>query len=191
MPNSDLQFTVAVSQKLIPLVLMTKLNSGLPKMTKEKLTDAEQRVATALAAHALPANVIILEQLATTAQMAAEALDVTVGQIVKSLCFKGADSGAAYLILVSGDNRVHEKRLGRQLGEKLIRADADFVKQYTGFSIGGVSPFGHATTMRMVFDEHLLTFDTIWAAAGNPRSVFEIKPEDLLRTTGAQRLIVT
>jgi len=160
-------------------------------MTDSRLTPAEQRVADALAEHNLPGRVTVLEQLATTAQMAAEALGVEVGQIVKSLCFKGAENGTPYLLLVSGANRVHEKRTGRILGEKLERADADFVKQVTGFSIGGVSPFGHAEQMTIGFDEDLLTFPTVWAAAGNPRSVFEITPEDLLRTTGATKLNVT
>ncbi len=156
-----------------------------------ELTTLEQRVADALKSHGLPAKVIVLENLATTATMAAEALGVEVGQIVKSLCFQGADSGTPYMILVSGANRVHEKRVGRQLGEKLERPDADFVKRVTGFSIGGVSPYAHAEDMAMVFDEDLLNFDTVWAAAGNPRSVFEIAPADLLRTTGATKLVVT
>lgn len=160
-------------------------------MTDISLTPAEKRVADALIMHNLPASVIVLDQLATTAQMAAEALNVEVGQIVKSLCFKGAESGKAYLLLVSGANRVHEKRTGRQLGEKLQRADADFVKQTTGFSIGGVSPFGHPAPLQIAFDEDLLNFQTVWAAAGNPRSVFEIAPTDLLRTTGATKLVVT
>lgn len=159
-------------------------------MKNQELTTAEQRVAAALAQHELASKVTILSELATTAQMAADALSVSVGQIVKSLCFMGADSRTAYLLLVSGANRVHEKRVGRLLGEKLMRADADFVKQSTGFSIGGVSPFGHPTPMKVGFDEHLLTFETVWAAAGNPRSVFEISPSDLLRTTGAQKLDV-
>lgn len=160
-------------------------------MTKTTFTAAEQRVADTLATHALPDKIIILEQLATTAQMAADALSVEVGQIVKSLCFAGKESGKPYLLLVSGANRVHERRLGRLLGEKLVRADADFVKQATGFSIGGVSPFAHPAPLNIVFDEDLLNFDTVWAAAGNPRSVFQITPADLLRTTGAKKLTVT
>ncbi|RYE79588.1 MAG: YbaK/EbsC family protein [Hyphomicrobiales bacterium] len=156
-----------------------------------ELTAAEQRVADALAGHALPAEVIILDALATTAQMAAEALSIEVGRIVKSLLFAGADTGTPYLILVSGDNRVHEKRVGRLIGEKLERSDADFVKQHTGFSIGGVSPYGHPAPLRTFLDQHLFDFETVWAAAGNPRSVFEIKPADLERTTGATRIDVT
>lgn len=156
-----------------------------------ELTAAEQRVADALAVHRLPGRVIVLEQLATTAQMAADALGVEVGRIVKSLVFRGADSGKAYLLLVSGANRVHEKRTGRLIGERLERSDADFVKLHTGFSIGGVSPFGHPAPLATFVDEGLFAFETVWAAAGNPRSVFEIAADDLMRATGAQRIVVT
>jgi len=160
-------------------------------MDNPALTPAEQRVADALAAHGLPARVIVLEQLATTAAMAAEALGIEVGRIVKSLLFKGADSGRPYMLLVSGANRVHEKRVGRLLGEALERCDADFVKAVTGFSIGGVSPFGHPAPLTIAMDQALLSFGTVWAAAGNPRSVFEIAPSDLARTTGATVIDVT
>lgn len=156
-----------------------------------ELTAAEQRVADALAAHGLPGRVTVLAQLATTAQMAADALGVEVGRIVKSLVFRGAETGAPYLLLVSGANRVHEKRTGRQIGEGLERSDADFVKLHTGFSIGGVSPYGHPAPLATYIDDGLFAFGTVWAAAGNPRSVFEISAPDLLRTTGAQRIVVT
>lgn len=156
-----------------------------------ELTPAEQRVAKALADHGLPAKVVVLDSLATTAQMAAEALGIEVGRIVKSLLFKGSESGKPYMLLVSGANRVHERRVGRLLGEKIERSDADFVKEHTGFSIGGVSPFGHPAPLTIALDETFFGYDTIWAAAGNPRSVFEITPADLERTTGAQRLVVT
>lgn len=159
-------------------------------MSEPAFTPAEQRVAETLKAHALPGRIIVLDQLATTAQMAAEALGVAVGQIVKSLIFKGAESGAPYMLLVSGANRVHEKRTGRLIGEKLERADADFVKQTTGFSIGGVSPFGHPQKLAIFLDEDLHLYPEIWAAAGNPRSVFPIVPADLERTTGAKRICV-
>lgn len=169
-----------------------KFNSNYTEiMTQSKFTPAEQRVADALANHGLPTKIVVLEQLATTAQMAADVLGVEVGQIVKSLCFQSAESGKPHLILVSGANRVHERRVGRHLDDKLKRADADFVKQTTGFSIGGVSPFGHPTPLTITFDQDLLNFETVWAAAGNPRSVFEITPQDLLRTTGALKLVVT
>jgi prolyl-tRNA editing enzyme YbaK/EbsC (Cys-tRNA(Pro) deacylase) len=155
------------------------------------LTPAELRVAAALAEHGLPGRVTVLDSLATTAQMAAEALEVEVGRIVKSLVFRGADSGTPYLLLVSGANRVHERRVGRLLGEKLERSDADFVRLHTGFPIGGVSPFGHPVPLLTYLDEALLDYETVWAAAGNPRSVFEIAAMDLERTTGATRIPVT
>ena len=156
-----------------------------------QLKPAEQRVAAALASHGLGARVIVLEHLATTAQMAAAALGVDVGRIVKSLLFVGAESGTPYLLLVSGANRVHEKRVGRLIGERLERSDADFVKQHTGFSIGGVSPFGHPAPLATYLDAALFGFDTVWAAAGDPRAVFEITAADLERTTGATRIDVT
>jgi prolyl-tRNA editing enzyme YbaK/EbsC (Cys-tRNA(Pro) deacylase) len=156
-----------------------------------ELNPSEQRVADALAAHGLPGRVIVLDQLATTAQMAADALGVEVGRIVKSLLFRGAQSGKPYLLLVSGANRVHEKRAGRLIGEPLERPDADFVKVHTGFSIGGVSPYGHPKKLDTFIDQRLHDFATVWAAAGNPRSVFEITAPDLERTTGAIRMDVT
>jgi prolyl-tRNA editing enzyme YbaK/EbsC (Cys-tRNA(Pro) deacylase) len=157
----------------------------------DALTPAEQRVADALAMHRLPGRVIVLEQLATTAQMAAEALGIEVGRIVKSLMFRGATSGRPYLLLVSGANRVHEKRAGRVIGEALERSDADFVKEQTGFSIGGVSPYGHPAPIATWIDEDLFQYETVWAAAGNPRSVFEITARDLERTTGGRVIKVT
>jgi prolyl-tRNA editing enzyme YbaK/EbsC (Cys-tRNA(Pro) deacylase) len=156
-----------------------------------QLTPAEQRVAAALRDHGLPGRIVVLEQLATTAEMAAAAIGVEVGRIVKSLVFKGADTGKPYLLLVSGANRVHEKRVGRQLGERLERSDADFVKLHTGFSIGGVSPFGHPEKLVTVIDDSFFGYDTVWAAAGHPRSVFEIAPADLERMTDAICLVVT
>jgi prolyl-tRNA editing enzyme YbaK/EbsC (Cys-tRNA(Pro) deacylase) len=156
-----------------------------------QLKPAEQRVADALANHALPAKVVVLEQLATTAQMAADALRVEVGRIVKSLMFKGKDSGRPYLLLVSGRNRVHEKHAGQRIGEALERPDADFVKLHTGFSIGGVSPYGHPAPLVTYLDDALHGYATVWAAAGDPRSVFEITAADLERTTGATRIDVT
>lgn len=160
-------------------------------MTETELTPAEQRVAAALETHGLPAKVIVLEDMATTAQMAADAIGVAVGQIVKSLIFASAETETPFLLLVSGTNRVHEKRFGRLIGEKLSRPGADFVKTVTGFSIGGVSPFGHPGALATFIDEDLFAYQTVWAAAGHPRSVFEIDPNDLARTTGAQTIKVT
>lgn len=156
-----------------------------------ELRQSEMRVAAAIAQHRLPGTVTILNQLATTAPMAADALGIEVGRIVKSLVFVGAQSGEPIMVLVSGANRVHERRAGRQIGDKLLRADADLVRDTTGFAIGGVSPFGHLKPIPIYIDEDLFAFDTVWAAAGNARSVFEITPADLERTTSAKRITVT
>lgn len=155
------------------------------------LRQSELRVAAELARHELAGTVTVLDQLATTAQMAAEALGVEVGRIVKSLVFVGGESGEAIMLLVSGANRVNERRAGRAIGQKLGRADADLVREVTGFAIGGVSPFGHLRPMPIYLDQDLLAFDTVWAAAGNARSVFEITPSDLARATGAVTISVT
>ncbi len=106
-------------------------------------------------------------------------------QIVKSLVFRGAETNKAYLLLVSGANRVHERRVGRQLGEKLGRADADFVRTHTGFAIGGVSPLGAVGDVNIYIDQSLLDLGNIWAAAGHPRSVFPTTADELISITGA------
>ncbi len=143
------------------------------------------RVHAALVAAGSSAEVIVTPTTARTAEEAAEACGVTVGQIVKSLVFRGADSGDGYLVLVSGANRVNEKRLGRTLGEKLLRADADFVRKATGYAIGGVPPLGHATALRVVMDEDLARHAELWAAGGTPNAVFRTDPGELARITGA------
>ena len=126
-----------------------------------------------------------------TAEQAAAACGCAVAQIVKSMIFRGVDSGAAHLVLTSGSNRVHEKRLGSRLGERLERADAAFVRAVTGYAIGGVPPLGHAEAAHVVIDQDLLAHDVIWAAAGTPRCVFSTTPAELVAMTGGQVLDVT
>lgn len=155
------------------------------------LSAAEQRVDHVLKTHGSTAQIVQLDELAHTAQQAADALGVDVAQIVKSLIFKGAESDKAYLILVSGANRVHEKRVGRQIGEKLARADADFVKLRTGFTIGGVSPIGATGEIKVFIDQTLFELDAIWAAAGHPRSVFPTSADELTKLTNAISICVT
>jgi Cys-tRNA(Pro) deacylase len=118
-----------------------------------------------------------------TAEDAARAIGVEVGQIVKSLVF--LVDGAPVVALVSGSNRLDERRLAAALGGATVaRADADAVREATGFPIGGVPPFGHATDLRTVIDEDLLRYDEVWAAAGTPRDSFAVTPGDLARVTG-------
>jgi len=121
-----------------------------------------------------------------TAQEAAERAACELGQIVKSLIFKGKDSDKPILVLTSGANRVDEKRISEYASEAIHRADADFVRIVTGFAIGGVPPIGHAQKMETYLDEDFLQYETIWAAAGTPNAIFELKTEDLQKMTGGK-----
>jgi Cys-tRNA(Pro) deacylase len=119
-----------------------------------------------------------------TADEAAAAVGVEVGQIVKSLVW--AVDGEPVLALVAGDRRLDTERLAAALGVDAVdRADADAVRAATGFAIGGVPPFGHTTRLRTVMDASLRRFDEVWAAAGTPRDVFAIAPDELARRSGA------
>jgi prolyl-tRNA editing enzyme YbaK/EbsC (Cys-tRNA(Pro) deacylase) len=115
-----------------------------------------------------------------TAADAAAAVGCTVGQIAKSIIFRAAGSNRAVLAITSGTNRVDEKKVRALLGEKVERADADFVRAATGFAIGGVPPLGHATAPVVFIDRDLEAFPTIWAAAGTPNAVFELTFADLV-----------
>lgn len=119
-----------------------------------------------------------------TAADAAAAIGCTVGQIAKSLIFRALDSNRPVLAIASGSVRVDEARLAELLGEGIGRADAAFVREQTGFAIGGVPPVGHRRESVIFIDELLLTFETIWAAAGTPNAVFQLTPDDLVRLTG-------
>jgi prolyl-tRNA editing enzyme YbaK/EbsC (Cys-tRNA(Pro) deacylase) len=119
-----------------------------------------------------------------TAEDAAAAIGCTVAQIAKSLVFR-TGSGRAVLVVASGVNRVDEKKLAALVGEPIGRADADFVREATGFAIGGVPPVGHRTAPVALIDEALMAFGEIWAAAGTPNAVFRLTPADLVALTGA------
>ena len=118
-----------------------------------------------------------------TATDAARAVGCEVGQIVKSLVFVAA--GNPVVALVSGANRVDEKRLGAAAGDPVVKADAETARSATGYSIGGVPPFGHATEVPVFMDRDLLGYEVVWAAAGRPDSVFEIEPARLRDLSGA------
>ncbi len=155
------------------------------------LPASAQRVQDALGALGCTARVREMPASTRTAADAAAACGCEQGAIVKSLIFRGAETRQGILVLTSGTNRVHEKRLGRQLGEKLARADADFVRAATGYAIGGVPPLGHATQLRVVMDRDLHAYAQIWAAAGTPSAVFPATPEELAHLTQAQVMEVT
>jgi prolyl-tRNA editing enzyme YbaK/EbsC (Cys-tRNA(Pro) deacylase) len=127
---------------------------------------------------------VYLEVAARTAQEAADALGITVAQIAKSIVFRRKSDEAAVLVVTSGDKRVDEKKVAALVGP-LGRADAEFVKSRTGFTIGGVSPVGHAQPPVLLIDRELFRFDEIWAAAGHPNGVFRLSPQQLVALTGA------
>ena len=147
------------------------------------LPEGVQRVIAALQAAGHPHMPVLLDDAARTAQQAADALGVQLGQIAKSIIFRRKSDDAAVLVITSGDRRVDEKKVDALVG-KTGRADADFVKARTGFSIGGVSPLAHATPPVVLIDRELFRFDEIWAAAGHPHAVFKLRPQDLAGLTG-------
>ncbi len=143
------------------------------------------RVRDAAAAAGLAIEIREMPQSTRTAAEAAAACGTSVAQIVKSLIFRKADSGEPVLILVSGRNRVDEKAMKAVIGEALERIDADQVRALTGFAIGGVAPLGSLRPLATFMDADLLTFDTVWAAAGAPHAVFEVDPKALAAAAGA------
>ncbi|QNP50569.1 YbaK/EbsC family protein [Diaphorobacter aerolatus] len=150
----------------------------------QPLPEGVRRVARALLDKGHAHAPVMLDNSARTAQEAADALGITVGQIAKSIIFRRKGDDVAVLVITSGDKRVDEKKVDALVG-KTGRADADFVKARTGFSIGGVSPIAHETDPVTLIDRELFRFDVIWAAAGHPNGVFQLAPEDLEKLTGA------
>ncbi len=154
------------------------------------LSPSAQRVQGALSKLGLTLQVIELPDCTRSAVEAAAAIGCSVGQIAKSLIFKIKGSDRPVLVIASGVNRVDLQMIGGYLEEKVIRADADFVRQHTGFSIGGVPPAGHKETIITFIDEDLLPYDEIWAAAGTPSAVFRLTGNDLIRATGGEVVAV-
>jgi len=147
------------------------------------LSPSAQKIQDQLQSLGYDYTVIEHAESTRTAQEAADRAGCQLGQIVKSLIFKGKDSGKPILVLTSGANRVDEKRISEYAGEPIGRADADFVRAVTGFAIGGVPPFGHTQKMETYIDEDFLQYPGIWAAAGTPNAIFELKREDLQKLT--------
>jgi prolyl-tRNA editing enzyme YbaK/EbsC (Cys-tRNA(Pro) deacylase) len=145
---------------------------------------AVHRVRAALSAAGLTADVRVLDSSARTAQQAADQIGVEVGQIANSLVF--AADGEALLVLTSGAHRVDTAKVAALIGaSKVRRADPDFVRDRTGFVIGGVAPVGHTNPIRTLIDVALADYDQIWAAAGHAHTVFPTTYEELVRLTGA------
>jgi prolyl-tRNA editing enzyme YbaK/EbsC (Cys-tRNA(Pro) deacylase) len=157
----------------------------------DSLSPSAQKVQDALTALGFGAcRVIELPDSSRTSAEAAAAIGCTISQIAKSLIFKGAQSGDPVLVIASGTNRVNTQHLAALLGEAVVKPDADYVREKTGFVIGGVPPVGHVAPLRTFIDQDLRQYATIWAAAGTPRAVFQLTPADLERMTGGQVIAV-
>lgn len=154
------------------------------------LKPAAQRVQAAADALGLDIEVLQLTQSTRTAEEAATAAGCDVAQIVKSLVFQGDETGTAYLLLVSGANRVDEKAVAADVGEKLVRPDAQFVRDVTGYAIGGIPPFGHAERLETFIDQDLLAHVKVWAAAGTPNALFAVAPDALSEACDATVIAV-
>jgi len=157
------------------------MSAGIPLQDRP---EGFRRVSGVLHELGHPHAPVYLEVAARTAQEAADALGVGVGQIAKSVVFRRKSDEAAVLVVTSGDKRVDERKVAAIVGA-IARADADFVKVKTGFTIGGVSPVGHAEPPVQLIDRELFRFEEIWAAAGHPNGVFRLSPRQLGELTGA------
>lgn len=158
---------------------------------KDILSKSASAIQKTLMDFNLPCQVHEMPSSTRTAADAAASIGCRIGQIAKSLVFKEKQSGKPVLVLASGPNRVNEKRIKEDLGNAISKADAQFVKNVTGFSIGGIPPVGHKQKIDMVYiDESLMAFDDVWAAAGTPNAVFCIKTRDLLAITGGKVISV-
>jgi len=159
------------------------------------LPPSAQRVQALLRAAGHSGEVVEFAETTRTAAEAAAAIGCEVAQIAKSVIFRARPSDRPVLVLASGRNRVNEKLVAERLvamglGDGIDRADADFVRDKTGFAIGGVAPIGHVTPSIVFIDRDLLQFARIWAAAGTPYAVFSLTPDELVRLTGGEVITV-
>ena len=155
------------------------------------LSASAQKVQQALDHIGKQLEVVELPGSTRTSQEAAQAVGCQVGQIAKSIIFRALASQRPIMVIASGPNRVNEKVIETLIGETIGKADADFVRQRTGFVIGGVPPVGHPEQIETFIDMDLLQYPEIWAAAGTPHAVFRLTPADLMRMTGGKAVQVT
>jgi len=151
-----------------------------------QLSPSAQKIQDLL--NSLGYNFTVIEHAESTrtAQEAADRAGCELGQIVKSLIFKGQETGKPILVLTSGANRVDEKRISEYAGEGISRANAEFVRAVTGFAIGGVPPVSHPQKIETYLDEDFLGYQTVWAAAGTPNAIFELPADVLQKITGGK-----
>ena len=148
------------------------------------------RVRDTLTRLGLNAEIREFDASTRTSADAAAAIGCTVAQIAKSVIFRAKGAGQPVLVIASGVNRIDEKKLEAALGDKIGRADADFVRSTTGFAIGGVAPVGHTGPVRIFIDQDLDQYDEIWAAAGSPNAVFRLSPAELRRVTSGMVIVI-
>jgi prolyl-tRNA editing enzyme YbaK/EbsC (Cys-tRNA(Pro) deacylase) len=153
-----------------------------------QLSKNSQKVQEYLNNFGLKLEVLELAESTRTAQEAAIAASCEVGQIVKSLVFKNGEN--ALLFLVSGKNKLDVEKVNYQIGKEITKADADFVKEKTGYAIGGVPPVAFSSPIETYIDQDLMEYENVWAAAGTPHAVFQIKSNDLPRLTGGKVIVV-
>lgn len=152
--------------------------------TPAPLPESAQRVADHLRALGYDKTIVMLPATGKTSAEAAAGLGCSVAEIAKSILFRRAEDDAPVLVIASGTNRVDEAKVSARVGA-LAKADARFVREKTGYAIGGVCPVGHAVQPVMLLDEDLFRFDSVWAAAGHPHAVFNLTPAELAAMTGA------
>lgn len=148
------------------------------------LSPSAQRIQAALLALGKDLEVLELLESTRTAAEAAAAIGCSVAQIAKSIVFRRAADGEAVLVVASGANRIDEAKVAALAGGAIGKADAAFVREKTGFAIGGIPPFGHTAPIATLLDQELLLLPEIWAAAGTPNAVFRLEPQDLAELTG-------
>ena len=153
---------------------------------REELRASARRVQETLDSFGLELTVVEFNDSTRTSQEAADAIGCELGQIAKSLIFMGRQSRTPVCVIASGSNRVDEKKLRGILGEKTQKADAEFVLEHTGYTIGGIPPVGHAKPLRTLVDEDLLRYETVWSAAGTPHAVFRLTPGYLVAITNGE-----
>ena len=149
----------------------------------QTLTASAQKVQAKLKELGVTLNVVELSESTRTAQDAATTIGCTVSQIAKSLVFQKVESKKLVLIIMSGSNFVDESKASAIIGEKISRADPKYVKEQTGFAIGGIPPVGHLNALEVFIDEDLMQYQEIWAAAGTPHGVFQLTPTELVNIT--------
>jgi prolyl-tRNA editing enzyme YbaK/EbsC (Cys-tRNA(Pro) deacylase) len=152
----------------------------------QTLSPSAEKVQEALQRLGFKNEVLELQTTTRTSAEAAQAVGCEVGQIAKSIVFRTMKTDRPVLVIASGPNRINEKRIEEKVSEPIGKADADFVRQKTGFVIGGVPPVGHKEKMEIFIDEDLLRYQEIWAAAGTPNALFKLTPSELIRMTGGE-----